>query len=77
MNDNHHVAGKDMCVGFFRLSVFEAEYKASICSTSMCVEVYARVSVECGMCKASGNIEVPLPRSVECACYKISLLFGH
>jgi hypothetical protein len=25
VDSNHHVAGKDMCVGCFRLSVFEAE----------------------------------------------------
>jgi hypothetical protein len=25
VNDNHHVAGKDMCVGFFRLSVFRVK----------------------------------------------------
>jgi hypothetical protein len=25
IDNNHHVAGEDMCVGCFRLSVFEAE----------------------------------------------------
>jgi hypothetical protein len=25
VNDNHHVAGKDMCVGFFSVVCFEVE----------------------------------------------------
>jgi hypothetical protein len=44
-----NVAGKDMCVGVFRLSAFEAEQKPSIRSPSVSGQAYVRVSVECGM----------------------------
>ncbi len=55
MNNNHHVAGKDMCVGFSCVSVFEAKEKASISRRIMEMKSYVRVSVGYGMCKASGN----------------------
>jgi hypothetical protein len=55
VSNNHHVAGKDMCVGFFCVSVFEAKERASISSPIMGMNSYVRVSVDCGTCKASGD----------------------
>ncbi len=57
VNDNHHVAGKDMCVGFFVCRVVGSKQKVSIHSMSLCVPLYIRVSVECGMYRASENSE--------------------
>jgi hypothetical protein len=52
VNNNHHVAGKDMCVWGFCVSVFRAKEKASINRSVMGMKSYVRVSVDHGTCKA-------------------------
>jgi hypothetical protein len=54
VKDNHHVAGKDMCVGFLCIGVWGGR-KAVIYSPIMGMQSYVRVSVDRGTCKASGN----------------------
>jgi hypothetical protein len=51
VGSNHHVAGKDMCVGFFGCRFLRRKKKkASNRNLSVCVQVCVRVSesVECG-----------------------------
>ncbi len=49
-DNNHHVAGKDMCVGFLASGFLRRNKKQAIRVQAV---AHVRVAVECGMCNTS------------------------